>query len=223
MRPRKRIGAPRVARNMGSRGKIASEETSLRRLANPSSQITRGSLRTLASAARKLPVRRVRRRGGWSATVGSGSRLTFRFLQSSAGHAEFYIGGTWAFALSFSDAAQVSHLPARAPRRGAYRFVPAFLLRPVPDGRPRRVARRRLPHRRARSARKTSTRDPTPKATARTRKRQRNERRRLRRAPGFDGAPAPRTTFGSWSVPFTRIARRPRTRNRAKAGPGTCR
>ncbi len=43
MRPRKLMGAPSFARKDGSNGKIASLETSLNRLARPSSQTTRGS------------------------------------------------------------------------------------------------------------------------------------------------------------------------------------
>ncbi len=46
MRPRKLIGAPRLARKVGKSGKIASLDTSFRRLARPSSQTTRGNLRS---------------------------------------------------------------------------------------------------------------------------------------------------------------------------------
>jgi hypothetical protein len=75
MSPKKLIGAPSETRNVGSSGKIASLETSLSRLARPSSQTTRGKARSERKGSLPPDARGGRGPESGSA-LGSGGRFT---------------------------------------------------------------------------------------------------------------------------------------------------
>src|SRR6185437_11882183 len=93
MRPRKLIGAPRLTRKVGSSGKIASLDTSLRRLASPSSQTTRGSLRSPSSVSCARVIGRRPPESGSARR--SGCCPTLRSLPGIGPDAEFfYLIGT---------------------------------------------------------------------------------------------------------------------------------
>src|SRR5262249_42472946 len=80
------MGAPMLARNMGNSGKIASLETSFRKLARPSSHTTRGNARSARTPRTSWSVRP---RGGWAWMGVPGWPVPWKFLPPIRRLAEF--------------------------------------------------------------------------------------------------------------------------------------
>src|SRR5689334_22195533 len=107
------MGAPSWARNIGNSGKIASLETSLRKLASPSNQTTRGSARSARTPRTSWSVRR---RGGRGWVGVSGWTVTLEFLPPNPRLAEF-----------LHRPSRRRHLGARRDHRAQRRHVEGLL------------------------------------------------------------------------------------------------